>query len=99
MFELVVIGPEPQQHWHRLLIEGRTIRIGRKPKQGWAVPWDLRISREQADLLLDGQRLFVRCLQSARNSAHCDGESVDEFSIAVGEQFRIGKTTFLLELL
>jgi serine/threonine protein kinase len=63
------------------------------------VPWDLRISREHADLVLEGQVLRVRRLATARNSIYFRGEPVDEFLLEPGEDFRIGQTVFRLAAL
>lgn len=96
MIEFIAAGPGAKQRWSRPLPAGREIRLGRAPKQGWAVPWDLRISREHADLFLEGDRLRVRCLETARNSMYLREEAFREFIIGPGEEFRIGHTIFRL---
>jgi tRNA A-37 threonylcarbamoyl transferase component Bud32 len=97
LLEFVAIGPEPGQRWRRPIPSGEVIRLGRIPNRGWEVPWDLRISREQADLVLEGNRLRVRCLDEARNPAYFSGATLREFTIGLGEEFRIGTTIFRLE--
>ncbi len=97
MLELVAIGPEPGQRWRRPLPMDQAVRVGRSPRSGWAVPWDLRISREHADLTLQGDRLHVRCLDTALNPAYRRGEVLKEFTIGAGEDFRIGGTSFRLD--
>lgn len=97
MFEFVAIGPNPDERWRRRLSAGQRVRLGRAPRKGWSVPWDLRISREHVDLTLVGDRLEVRCLPTARNPIYRQGEPRCEFSISAGEDFRIGGTLFRLD--
>lgn len=63
------------------------------------MPWDLRISREHCDIHLAENRLYVRCLEVALNPAYRLGEPIKEFSIGPGEAFRIGQTTFRVDLI
>ena len=56
MYEFLAIGPGIKQTWRRRLPSQEVIRLGRAPQNGWAVPWDMRISREHADLVLEGER-------------------------------------------
>lgn len=97
MYEFLAIGPGIKQTWRRQLPPQEVIRLGRAPKSGWAVPWDMRISREHADLMLEEGRLRVRRLTTARNSIYLRGEAVEEFSVGPGEDFRIGQTVFRLD--
>lgn len=96
MYEFQAIGPGIKQTWRRRLPAEGAIRLGRAPKSGWAVPWDLRISREHADLVPEGEALRVRRLATARNAIYLRGEPMDEFIIGPGEDFRIGQTVFRL---
>lgn len=96
MLHLVANGPDPGQSFSRALPAGVPIRLGRAPRQGWQVPWDLYISREHADVCLEGDRLLVRCTDEATNPAYYNGEALREFHADIGESFRIGKTTFRL---
>jgi len=93
-FELLVRGPEPGQGWRRPLPAEGPVRLGRAPQQGWATPWEMRVSREQADLELTNEALKVRCLDQARNGGVVNGEAMREFSMRPGEEFRIGNTIF-----
>lgn len=70
--------------------------MGRAPADGWAVPWDMRISREHCDIELKNNRLYVRCLDQARNPIYRLGEIAEQFTLHPGETFRIGLTTFRL---
>ncbi len=54
VYEFLAIGPGIKQTWRRRLPSQEVIRLGRAPQNGWAVPWDMRISREHADLVLEG---------------------------------------------
>lgn len=97
MAELAVFGPEPMQRWRRPIpTNGETVRLGRAPRNGWAVPWDALISREHAELQLDGQTLRVRRLEAARNPVYYQDVDTAEFLVNSGELFRIGRTTFQL---
>ncbi|MCA9270029.1 MAG: adenylate/guanylate cyclase domain-containing protein [Planctomycetales bacterium] len=97
MLQLVAHGAEASQTFSRALPAGATIRLGRAPRQGWATPWDPYISREHADIRLDGNRLLVRCADGATNPLYFNGQAVRELTAGVGDSFRIGKTTFTLE--
>lgn len=96
MYEFQAIGPGVKQTWRRQLPPEGVVRLGRSPKLGWSVPWDLRISREHADLVVEGEVLRVRRLATARNSIYLRGQPVDEFVLGPGEDFRIGQTVFRL---
>ena len=97
VYEFLAIGPGIKQTWRRRLPAREVIRLGRAPKSGWSVPWDLRISREHADLVLEEDRLRVRRLAGARNSIYLHGEALEEFTVGPGEDFRIGQTVFRLD--
>ena len=96
MYEFVAIGPGVKQRWRRSIRPDEVIRLGRDPEKGWAVPWDMRISREHAELTLKGDRLHVHRLRTARNSIYVHGEPSEDFTVGPTEDFRIGKTTFRL---
>jgi len=97
VYEFLAIGPGIKQTWRRRLPSHEVIRLGRAPKSGWAVPWDMRISREHADLVLEEDRLRVRRLATARNSIYLRGEALEEFTVGPGEDFRIGQTVFRVD--
>ncbi len=97
MYEFLAIGPGVKQTWRRQLPPREVIRLGRAPKIGWSVPWDMRISREHADLVLEEDRLRVRRLTTARNSVYLRGEALEEFTVGPGEDFQIGQTVFRLD--
>lgn len=82
---------------HRIrhsLSSGEVVRIGRAPEDGLRVPWDNKISREHADLLWDGDRLHIKCVESARNPVVYRSQLGRTLSIFKGERFMIGSTTF-----
>ncbi len=97
VFQLIATGPDAQQQWRRRAPASFQTRLGRETTGGWSVPWDLRISRNHADITFHDDRLEIRCLESARNPAVVDGQSARQFYIRPGEEFRIGFTTFRLE--
>jgi adenylate cyclase len=96
MLELMVNGPEANQQWRREVPAGEVIRIGRAPRSGWAVPWDLLISREHCEITLKGQSLGVKRLEAARNPVYFNDVETREFNISAGQGFRIGQTVFQL---
>jgi len=98
LLDVIATGPETGQRWRRQLSEDVVIRLGRLPKKGWDVPWDMRVSREHADLQLIGEKLRVCCLKTATNAVYYRGEPFREVVVGADEDFRIGETTFRLEL-
>ena len=95
MPDLIAQGPEAQQRWRRMLPEGEPIVLGRLGGV-WAVPWDQQVSRRHVRLLWDGSRLEVARLADARNPLFLHGQEVDRCTLAPGEHFVIGQTTFTL---
>lgn len=96
MLELMVNGPEANQQWRREIPPGEVVRIGRAPRSGWAVPWDLLISREHCEIVLKGQSIGVKRLDAARNPVYLNEVDTREFNISPGQGFRIGETMFQL---
>lgn len=96
MAELTAIGPEPHQRWQKSIPPGETICLGRAPRQGWRVPWDIMISREHAQLVWESGSLTVRCLETARNPVIFRDRPTKDFQAGVGETFRIGATRFMV---
>lgn len=97
MLDVIATGPEMGQRWRRQLAEDAVVRLGRMPKNGWDVPWDMRVSREHADLELLGDKLRVCCLKTATNAVYYQGEPFREVVVNAGDDFRIGETTFRLQ--
>ena len=96
MMELLVTGSNPAQQWKREIPSEEVVRVGRAPRVGWAVPWDLLISREHFELSLDGNQLNVRRLETGRNPMYFQEVDTQEFVIGAGQSFRIGTTLFQL---
>lgn len=96
MLELIVNGPEANQQWRREIPAGEVVRIGRAPRNGWAVPWDLLISREHCEITLSDNLVTVKRLDAARNPVYFQEVDTREFSITAGQGFRIGQTMFQL---
>ena len=94
MLELIISGPEPAQQQRREIPEGEVVRLGRSPRSGWAIPWDLLISREHCEITLKGSQIFVQRLDSARNPVYLEDVDTREFTIGAGQGFRIGQTHF-----
>ncbi len=96
MPHLVAEGPEDDQVWCREFTDGKTIRLGRAPAAGWAVPWDKQISREHADLTWRNGQLNVQQLAAAQNPLRFESEVTDACILDTGDAFRIGHTVFRL---
>src|SRR5579864_6003889 len=96
MPKLVAIGTDPRNYWEREL-ESRQVTLGRTPTDSdWDTPWDNLISRRHAILTWREGKLNVRKDPRAINQIFVSGKPLEEFSIVVGDQFVIGKTTFEL---
>ncbi len=98
MPELNAIGPEPHQRWQKDLPENEGVCLGRAPRQGWRVPWDIMISREHAQLEWRDGKLFVKCLETARNPIVFRDIPNREFQCLPGDTFRIGSTRFVVSV-
>jgi len=93
--DLIAQGPRPQDRWRRKLQADQPALLGRLAGSLDA-SWDDRISRRHAELRLSGDRLQVRKLSGARNPIFWRGEQQEDFEIAPGDHFVIGRTTFTL---
>ena len=87
-------GPVPSQRMEKELTEGAVIRIGRAPQSGWSIPWDMRISREHADLCWKDGELCVDCTEVSRNPIVYNEQTTKNLIIVPGESFQIGETIF-----
>lgn len=95
MPDLIAQGVEAQQRWRRSLPTGQMVVLGRAAGV-WAVPWDQHVSRKHVSMCFDAGRLEVVRLPDASNPVYCHGKEEDRFSLAPGEHFVIGQTTFTL---
>jgi adenylate cyclase len=91
--ELIAQGAEPHQRWRRTLRAGQRFVLGRETFP-FAVGWDQHISRQHAALHWSNGHLAVERLPDARNHIFVGGAARDRFSLAAGEYFVIGQTTF-----
>lgn len=94
MFELVAISREHRKQRRQKVDNGDVIRVGRKPEDGFAVPWDNQISREHIELVIKSGKVVVKKLVTAQNDVHFNGKALQKFKLKPGDQFRIGFTTF-----
>ena len=94
MFELVAISREHRKQRRQKVDNGDVIRVGRKPQDGFAVPWDNQISREHVELVIKSGKVVVKKLATAQNDVHFNGKALQKFKLKPGDQFRIGFTTF-----
>ncbi|MEO8496114.1 MAG: adenylate/guanylate cyclase domain-containing protein [Planctomycetota bacterium] len=92
--QISISGPDPSQRVQNILHEGDVVRIGRAPQHGWAIPWDLAISREHADLSWTEGKLRIAMLPEARNPIVYRNRMTKELFITAGDWFQIGATTF-----
>jgi adenylate cyclase len=97
MARLVLDGNVSAGHAEFELTLGESVRIGRKPPQGFEVSWDRKISREHADVLWNGRMLSVVCLPDARNPIQIDGQLLRQANIPPGRPFFIGETEFVVQ--
>lgn len=93
--ELIVQGPAGEE-FRQQLVEGRTVRIGRAPTDGWAIGWDRTISREHADLCWKDGVLTVACLANAGNPIKLKGALHREISVGGAQKFDIGQSSFFV---
>lgn len=87
-------GAVASQRLELALQVGETVRLGRQPQSGWAVPWDKMISREHADLQWNGKQLAIHVAPAARNPLLHHGRQTRTLEIEVGDWFQIGQTNF-----
>lgn len=78
------------------LPDGRRIVIGRGADADLKIEGDTYLSRRHAEAVLTEGRLAVKRLPGVANPIVHRGEEKDEFSIAPGDWFAIGKTRFAL---
>jgi len=97
VLELVAISREQKKQRRLSLNAGDVVCIGRKPADGWAVPWDTKISREHARLIVMKKQVSVQQLDHAQNPIHFNGKARRKFKASEGDEFRIGGTTFQIE--
>lgn len=69
--------------------------IGRAEDADLKVDHDLHLSRKHAEVWMDGGRLRVKRLPGAANPVYHSGIPRDEFALAPGEHFVIGRTRFM----
>jgi adenylate cyclase len=91
---LIASSEELKQRARFDLPTNETVRLGRSPRHGFAVPWDRMISSEHADLVIKDGVLKVTQLKTARNPIRMQGQIVTEFEVVSGERFVIGATEF-----
>ncbi len=97
MAELVVQGTHDSQYLRLPLEDRRMLVLGRGERADLPVPWDLLISRRHAQLRCRGETLQVQKLDSGRNAIYYRGRECPEFEMRLGEEFKIGKSTFRFE--
>jgi adenylate cyclase len=94
--ELKAEGSEARQRLRFTLETGRKYLLGRDPVADIVVPWDQHISRRQAELHVNGESVIVRRLSSAANPLFFSGSPVEECTVAGGDHFVVGSTSFIV---
>ena len=94
VLQVSISGADSSHRLQKGLHEGQAVRIGRAPKQGWAIPWDRAISREHADIHWANGELRVALIYQARNPIVYRNKMMKELTIAPGDWFQIGETKF-----
>jgi adenylate cyclase len=95
MPDLIAQGTKPHERWRRSLSADETVTLGREGG-AYAVAWDERVSRKHAEIRWQNGKLEVRRLPTGRNPIFVAGRESDVFTVAPGEHFVIGETTFTL---
>jgi adenylate cyclase len=96
MPELVAKGAGQSRRWQ---LPDRPVTLGRTADSEWQVPWDKLVSGLHATLTWQSGRLLVRrrlLPTKTTNPIFYKGAERDEFTIAPGDEFVIGATTFRL---
>lgn len=93
MPELIAQGPKPEHRWRRRLLPGQSLCVGRDAGR-WSIAWDDHVSRQHAELRLEGDQLSVERLPTAVNAIFVRGSEQKRFELRPGEHFVIGATTF-----
>ena len=96
MLELMIYGSNPQNS-SRICLEGsQELILGRSPEADISVPWDDRISRKHAIVVVQPKQLSVTKIATAENHIFLSGSEREEFILQPGSSFVIGSTTFQL---
>ncbi len=93
MAELIAHGSSFENRWRRRLPVATEVVLGRSCR-GLNVAWDNQISRQHATLQFYAQSLRVKKFETAGNPIFFRGTENDDFTLAHGEHFVIGETTF-----
>ncbi|MFK7777951.1 MAG: adenylate/guanylate cyclase domain-containing protein [Gimesia sp.] len=96
MLELMIYGSSPQNSSRICLEIGQELVLGRSPQAEISVPWDDRISRKHAVVVVQQKQLSISKNASAENHIFLSGSEQDDFVLKPGNSFVIGSTTFQL---
>lgn len=87
-------GVDSSSCWSHEIPVDEEICIGRAPRDGLAVPWDLRISREHITVKVHDDQIEVSKLSTALNPVLHRDQPKERFRLSAGDSFSIGNTTF-----
>lgn len=93
MTELIAQGTRVQDRWRKKLPSNAWITLGRTCEP-WATSWDERISRQHVRVQLQQKSLRLEVLAQARNPVFYRGRQVMSATLAPGDHFVIGGTSF-----
>lgn len=93
MAELIAQGPTLNDRWRKRLPSSTPLQLGRDCGP-WSVPWDRKISSVHAEMEYADGKVKLRRLANAQNPIFFQGHKQETFSVAPGEHFVIGGTTF-----
>ena len=97
MPDLIAQGPSGHHRWRRALPDStsnRKLVLGRV-ESDWNVPWDTLISRKHITLeVFSENQLRIVKNATARNAVFFRGHETSQFTMAIGEHFVVGETTF-----
>ena len=97
MLELIAIGFSADQRASIRLEPGHPLRIGRGEQMEMTIPWDPHLSRHHLTLVSqDDDTVHLTAEGSAANPVFAAGQPVTDTSLAAGDFFVIGRTSFHL---
>ena len=94
MWQLVAHGPNPSQRLRQALEVGKSLQLGRSTEADLPVPWEPVLSRNHLTITVGRDSIRIQRRSSAANPVFINGRQVEEATLAAGDTFVIGETTF-----
>ncbi|WP_437231143.1 adenylate/guanylate cyclase domain-containing protein [Planctomicrobium sp. SH661] len=95
-WQLLVEGKDPQQRAKQRLEPSKTYVLGRSADCDIPIAWDIWLSRQHVKLEATSDGIKVSRLKKTSNPIYFDGNPSESFTLAAGQRFVIGETSFLL---